>query len=67
MEKLGRLLEHLDYTLVQGDMDTEITGLVYDSRKVVKGCLFVCIKGAAADGHAFAAEAARKGAAAIMA
>ncbi len=66
MEKLGRLLEGLDYTLVQGTKEVEITSLVYDSRRVVEGCLFVCIKGAVADGHAFVEEAAQRGAAAVM-
>ena len=66
MERLGRLLEGLEYTLVQGQAETEITGLAYDSRKVTEGCLFVCIKGAVADGHDFIDEVAKKGAAAIM-
>ena len=36
MEKLDRLLERLEYTLVQGTSDLEITEVVYDSRKVTK-------------------------------
>ena len=59
-------MEGLEYTLVQGQAETEITGLVYDSRKATEGCLFVCIKGAVADGHDFIDEVAQKGAAAIM-
>ena len=47
--------------------DTEITGVVYDSRKVVPGCLFLCLKGAQVDGHRFAAQAAEAGAAVILA
>ena len=66
MEKLDRLVKRLDYTLVQGDIGREITELVYDSRKVVEGCLFVCIKGAVSDGHGFVEEAALKGAAAVL-
>lgn len=66
METLDRLLGRLDYTLVQGSVGLEITELVYDSRKVVEGCLFVCIKGAVSDGHGFVEEAARKGAAAVL-
>jgi len=66
MEKLDRLLERLDYTLVQGKIDLDITELVYDSRKVTKGCLFVCIKGTVSDGHAYAKEAVKKGAAALF-
>ena len=38
-----------------------------DSRKIQKGCLFVCIKGAAFDGHTAAAEAIKNGAAAVVA
>lgn len=66
MERLEKLLERLDYTVVQGSTDIEITELVYDSRKLKPGCLFVCIKGTAVDGHTFAKEAAAKGANAIL-
>lgn len=66
MERLDRLLERLDYNIVQGNTQIEITEVIYDSRKVSPGCLFVCIKGAAVDGHTFAAEAAEKGAAAVL-
>ena len=66
MEKLDILLERLDYTVVQGETDIEITALVYDSRKLKEGCLFVCIKGAVVDGHTFVREASEKGAAAVM-
>ncbi len=66
MERLEKLLERLDYRIIQGDTDIEITELVYDSRKLVKGCLFVCIKGTVADGHTFITEAAEKGAAAVL-
>ena len=45
----------------------EITDIVYDSRKVTPGFLFVCLRGAAVDGHDFAAKAAEQGAAAILA
>lgn len=66
MERLDILLERLDYQILQGGTDVEITELVYDSRKAVPGCLFVCVKGTAVDGHAFAKEVIKKGAAAIV-
>lgn len=66
MEKLTSLLARLDYEVVQGDPKIEITDLVYDSRKITKGCLFVCIKGTVVDGHTFVKEAAEKGAAAVL-
>ena len=43
---LKDLLERSDYRCVQGDVDTEISSLVYDSRKIEEGSVFVCISGA---------------------
>ena len=45
----------------------DITGVAYDSRNVVEGNVFVCIKGFDADGHKFAKMAERNGAAVIVA
>ncbi len=47
--------------------DREITDIVYDSRKAGPGCLFVCLRGSAADGHRYAAKAVEAGAAAVLA
>lgn len=47
--------------------DIDITGIAYDSRKVSKGNVFVCIKGYETDGHRFAASAVENGAAVIVA
>ena len=41
--KLKDLLINFEYT-VQGNLDTEISDIIYDSRKVVKGTAFVCLK-----------------------
>ena len=60
--KLEQMLEALEYEVLQGSTDREITAVVYDSRKVTEGCLFLCIKGANFDGHQFAAEVTDKGA-----
>ncbi len=65
--KLCRLLEKIEYTLVQGDENIEITTLVYDSRKTERGSVFVCLKGFSSDGHEYAKKAAEMGAAAIIA
>ena len=63
---LKELLERSEYNLVQGSEDVEISTLVYDSRKIEKGSVFVCISGAAFDGHKFVAQAAELGAAAVV-
>ena len=65
--KLAELLEKTEYEVLRGSTDIEITEIVNDSRKVKKGCVFPCIRGASFDGHKFAAEVASKGAAAIVA
>lgn len=64
--KLSKLLERSEYTLVQGQEDTEISTLVYDSRKVEEGSVFVCISGAAFDGHKFVGQVAEQGAKAVV-
>ena len=64
--RLDKLLERLDYEVVQGTDQTEITTLINDSRKAEKGSVFVCISGAVSDGHSYAADVAAKGAAALV-
>lgn len=67
MRELKRLLEGLEYGITGRDAEgIEIGELVFDSRKLSKGCLFVCITGASFDGHDFACEAAKAGAVAIV-
>lgn len=67
MAVLSELLEEVSYECVRGRLDREISDIVYDSRKVQAGCLFVCIPGARADGHQYAAAAVQAGASAILA
>lgn len=64
--KLADLLKKLKYTCVKGTTDVDITTVAYDSRRVERGSLFICIKGAVADGHRFAEAAVNKGASALV-
>lgn len=66
MREIVKLFERLDYEIKAGSLEGEISELVYDSRKVSEGCLFVCVKGAAFDSHEHAAEIAAKGAKVIV-
>ena len=63
---LKNLLEKLEYAVLSGDDSIEIRHLVNDSRKVEKGDVFVCIKGAGFDGHKFIEDVASKGASAVI-
>ena len=45
----------------------EVTGVTSDSRKVAPGMVFVAVAGSKADGASYAADAAKRGAAAIVA
>lgn len=64
--KLTDLLEDMTYRCVQGSVDREITTLVYDSRKVERDSVFVCITGTVRDAHDFVEEVAEKGAAVLI-
>ena len=65
-KKLGQLLEKMEYELVQGSLDTEVTDLAYDSRKITEGMLFVAIAGTVVDGHKFIPDVLKKGASVIV-
>lgn len=66
MKNLKSLLAGISYECVQGTLDREVTDIIYDSRKVTKDCLFVCIKGAVVDGHKFAVQAVEAGASVLL-
>ena len=63
---LAALLEKLEYELVSGSADMQIENVVYDSRKVTEGSLFICIEGGTADGHTFIPDVVKKGAKALI-
>ncbi|MCH5260632.1 MAG: UDP-N-acetylmuramoyl-L-alanyl-D-glutamate--2,6-diaminopimelate ligase, partial [Lachnospiraceae bacterium] len=66
MAALKDLLSKIDYECICGTTDQEVTDIIYDSRKVVPGSMFICITGAIADGHTFAAQAVAAGAGVIV-
>lgn len=65
--KLKKLLERLDYEVLQGSDGIEITQFTNDSRKEMgEGSAFVCIKGFVFDGHDYVKEMAERGASAVI-
>lgn len=66
--KLEELIENL--LVVHSNhlqKDVEIISITQDTRKVVPGSLFICLKGAHVDGHTLVKDALEKGAVAIVA
>ena len=59
--KLEQLMDGVPFALVQGSLETEVTDIIYDSRKAAEGMAFVCIVGTQRDSHTFAADCAAKG------
>ncbi len=66
MAKLSDLLMGLEYEVLTGSVDKEVSSVAYDSRKVEEGTFFLCIEGAVVDGHSFAKEVIEKGAKALL-
>ncbi|MCD8337940.1 MAG: UDP-N-acetylmuramoyl-L-alanyl-D-glutamate--2,6-diaminopimelate ligase [Lachnospiraceae bacterium] len=64
--KLEKLLERMEYECLQGTVDTDVRKLVNNSRKVEKGSLFFCIKGAVTDGHKYVPDVVAKGASVLV-
>lgn len=65
--KLVKLVERLTYECVSGTVDRDVSTLCYDSRKVEKDSVFVCITGVVSDGHTYVNEVIEKGASVIVA
>ena len=63
---LNELLSVITPLQVIGSTDIDITGIQFDSRKVVEGNLFVAQVGTAVDGHEYIASCIEKGAKAIV-
>lgn len=66
MKTIHELLDCITYEVLQGTVEKEVTKVVYDSRKIEEGCLFICIKGANFNGHDYIKEACEKKAACVV-
>jgi UDP-N-acetylmuramoyl-L-alanyl-D-glutamate--2,6-diaminopimelate ligase len=63
---LTEIVETVKPLAIEGPVDREITGITYDSRRVMPGHLFVAVRGARTDGHRFVEAAIERGATAVL-
>ncbi len=64
--KLRDILENVEIIETNADLDTEISSVESDSRKVKEGALFVAVVGYESDGHKFIPSAFSKGASCVL-
>lgn len=64
--RLSQLLAGCHYTLMKGNLDTEVKMMSYHTHRVEADSVFVCIDGTVADGNTYILEAVEKGAVAIV-
>jgi UDP-N-acetylmuramoyl-L-alanyl-D-glutamate--2,6-diaminopimelate ligase len=63
---LKELINKLDPVEIKGNIEIDIRGVTYDSRKALPDYLFVCIDGFSTDGHKYAQQAVDNGAVALV-
>lgn len=62
---LSKILDGIEGLVFRGNIETEVSEICYDSRKVISNCMFVAIKGFKTDGHEYIKSAIEKGATVI--
>ena len=63
---LRELLSGIEILDTNMDLNTEVSGISYDSRNTEPGDLFVAISGFETDGHKYIPSALSRGAAAVL-
>ena len=64
--KVKELIKNTKVVKSQEILNREVSGIFYDSRKVLPGGIFVAIHGTSADGNAFVQEAIERGASVVV-
>ena len=63
---LRQILDNVKILEIVGKLETEISEIIFDSRKVIENSLYIAIKGTLADGHQYISSAIEKGAKGIV-
>ena len=63
---LSDLIKTTKITDAKGELNLNIRGVTYDSRKALPGFMFICIDGFSTDGHQYAQQAVDNGATVLV-
>lgn len=63
---LNSVIRDLDFVVIKGHLNKEVSTIAYDSREVIKNSIFVAIPGFIVDGHNFIEKAVKLGATTII-
>ncbi|MGC9373968.1 MAG: UDP-N-acetylmuramoyl-L-alanyl-D-glutamate--2,6-diaminopimelate ligase [Bacteroidales bacterium] len=66
MKVLNDILKEVHIIAKEGNLNISVRDIIFDSRKIIPGCLFVAVKGTKTDGHQYINKAVEKGATAII-
>lgn len=66
MMQIEKILKGIDVISITGNSGLPVSGIVFDSRIVIPGCVFVAVKGYKTDGHDFINSAVISGALAVI-
>lgn len=59
--KLIELLKDVEYKLIQGNLDVDVSDITYNSNNANECCAFIALKGFRVDGHKFVSDAVDNG------
>ncbi|MCT4612264.1 MAG: UDP-N-acetylmuramoyl-L-alanyl-D-glutamate--2,6-diaminopimelate ligase [Clostridia bacterium] len=59
--KLSEILKGIEYEILNGNLDVEVSNIHYDSRYVKEGGMFIAVSGYALDGHDFIYDVTHRG------
>jgi len=66
LKNIEKILENIDYRILNSGEEVKYTGMEYDSRKIVEGNIFVALDGSVVDGHDYIEKAILLGAKCIL-
>lgn len=66
MQQLQNIVQHVKVLDTRGSLDIPVESIVFDSRQVREGVVFVAVRGVQSDGHVFIGSAVEAKAAAVV-